>query len=620
MKKLFSRLPVYHIKLWQTLLPLLVAANISYFLNNFIGWAITLIFFLFIPGYLLLNILKHEMSSRWEIASFSLGLSLLLLMFGGLILNTFNLIGLQKPLITPNIFIMLDVLTLVLFIFNRNKTVTFSKPTIRFSVRHIIMTICLTFLPFLAAGGAISLNNGGPNTFTMILFSFISVLFMILICRKELKQIYPYAIFMMGTAVLFSTSLRGWFITGHDIHHEYTVFQNTFNNSLWSVRVATGDPYNACLSITILPTIIAKITSINPMYVYKLIFQIVFGFSLIPIYFLIKKLSNSQIGMIASLLFISFPPFLNDMPFLNRQEIGFVFFGLLILVNFLEMKRVPKTLLTIGIMLGLIFAHYSSTYIALSIMIISWFIFISLKKIQPLKQSFILPIASIPVIIGALLFTYIWQTTITVSANNLIQTLNWTITDIEKQSYAQQSNGVAYSLFSIPTETPQQILNQYSGMNANEVHYVSDVNLPLTKLGKALSPFINVEAMNNLIRAFSARILQILLILGLIIMYFKQKSKSAEQYSYFYILAFASLFLLILMTLLPQLSVDYSVTRLFQQTLVIIALPIIIAADFLLGFMKRYKTYFVAGFLLFFFCILLDLYLSYWEVIRHKCH
>src|SRR5581483_101357 len=160
MKNLLNKLSFNPIFLWQLFVPLLVVADVSYFLNNFIGWTITLGFFLFAPGYLLLSLLRHEMKSRWEIASFSLGLSLLIMMLGGLALNTFYNVGIKQPLTTPNIFAMLNTITLVLMACNFKKSFVFKKPTIHISVRHIVMTLFLTLLPFLATGGAISLNNG----------------------------------------------------------------------------------------------------------------------------------------------------------------------------------------------------------------------------------------------------------------------------------------------------------------------------------------------------------------------------------------------------------------------------------------------------------------------------
>jgi hypothetical protein len=55
------------------------------------------------------------------------------------------------------------------------------------------------------------------------------------------------------------------------------------------------------------------------------------------------------------------------------------------------------------------------------------------------------------------------------------------------------------------------------------------------------------------------------------------------------------------MTLLPKLSVSYGITRLFQQALIIIVLPIIIATEFLFGFLGRFKIYLIAGFFAFLF-------------------
>ena len=68
----------------------LLLANLAYFTRDFLGWAVTLGFFLFVPGYLLLSCLKHGIKNHWEIASFSLGLSLLLIMVGGLALNSLH--------------------------------------------------------------------------------------------------------------------------------------------------------------------------------------------------------------------------------------------------------------------------------------------------------------------------------------------------------------------------------------------------------------------------------------------------------------------------------------------------------------------------------------------------
>lgn len=598
-EKLYEKLTIKSdlkgIKIWNLCLPVLVLANASYLLSNIFGSFVTLGFFLFVPGYLTLSLLKHEIQSRWEIASFSLGLSLLLLMIGGLVLNTTHIIGLKQPLTTINIFIILDLMIVILLAFNKKMKI--KLPKIHFSLpkEKTVFTLILTFLPFLAAGGAISLNNSGSNILTMLLFVLIPIIFILLIWRKNLKTLYPYAIFTIALSVLFSTSLRGWFITGHDIQHEFYVFQNTSKNSLWATRTPSSDPYNASLSITILPTIITNITSISASYVYKFVFQVIFAFGLIPLYFFIKKLSDKTVALIGAFIFVSFPPFLNDMPFLNRQEIAFIFFGLLMLTTFIKMSQKPKTILTIVFLIGIMLSHYSTNYATLSILLLSWIFYKLLTRILIIKKPFVLPILSLRVIVLAILLTFLWNSQITRTTSGFEHTLTKTFNGLIHHNL-EQSNGVTYALFSTKPKDPNKILAEYAGSKASQVKYSPEQNLQLTKLGKVVSHAVDVGILNKFVRAFSAKVLQILFLLGLVILFIKLRRKTTQQDTYFYALTISFLAILVLITLLPQLSVDYSVTRLFQQALVIIALPIIVATEFLLGFFGRFKVYIVAGF------------------------
>jgi len=595
--------PAIDLTLWPLVLPLLIVANLAYLPKEFFGWVITLSFFLLVPGYLLLSCLGHGIKSRWEIMSFSLGLSLLLLMVSGLALNSLHVFGLARPFTTLNIFATLDLVALILLGLNRKKHIKLPSLHIRPSAEQIAVSSALTMLPPLAIGGAIRLNNGVSNVLTMILFAAIPVLFIYLITHKKLKSLYPYAVLMFGMAVLLSTSLRGWSITGHDIQHEFRVFQITSSNSFWNIHNPAGDPYNACLSITILPTIIARITSVSAPYVYKAVFQVIFAFGLVPIFSLLKRLSGTQKALIGALIFISFPPFLEDMPYLNRQEIAFVFFALLVLVTFMNMARKPKTVLTILCLLGVTLSHYSSGYVTLGILVLSWLFYKLLTHRRSNWQPFILPALSLPVILAALLFTFLWNAQVTTTTSGLRKTLTETAEGLWGNS-PTQADGVSYSILSPSTVSPTVVLAKYAGKSANQVQYVPSPNLPITAAGRAVSHIISAATLNSFLRSFSAKILQILLILGVIIYFFKQKAKLSAKETYFYALTLACLTLLVLITILPQLSEDYSVTRLFQQTLVITAFVIVSALEFLLGFLGRIKIHVLA---LFFALLFLEL-------------
>ena len=129
-------------------------------------------------------------------------------------------------------------------------------------------------MPLLAIGGANTLNNGGSNWLALSVLGIIAGLFIAAVClERRLGRHYGAIIFAIAVSLLLGTSMRGWGITGHDIMQEYQVFQLTASHAAWHMQYYQ-DAYNACLSITILPTIISRLTGISDPYVYKFAFQL----------------------------------------------------------------------------------------------------------------------------------------------------------------------------------------------------------------------------------------------------------------------------------------------------------------------------------------------------------
>lgn len=581
------------IKQWQILIVLLCISNLVIAYQNMLTWLLTLGFFLFMPGFLLLSRLNFKTNRFWEVASYSMGLSIFILMVGGLLLNSIHVFGVQRPLSISYIFIMLDLISLVLILLCRSKNYYSRRIKLKTSKEQLIVVIALTAIPLLSIGGAIRLNNEASDILTLLMFGAIAVMFLLLMFRANLKSIYPYAAFIFALSVLLSTSLRGWSITGHDIQHEFAVFQITSNNGYWSILHPRGDPYNACVSLTILPTIIEKITKISPPYVYKIVYQAIFAFGIVPLYLFIKERGGPRRALMGALIFISFPPFFNDMPFLNRQELAFVFFSLLMLVTFSSLAKRLKVSLSVIFLFSLIISHYSSGYVTLSLLVLSAIVYAIIKNGKVKYSSFYVPIRSLGIISAALLFTFFWNSQVTSSTAGLKYTVHNTISGLWGH-HSNQSNGVTYSIFSPPTQNPVTTLDKYAGSNKSNVNYVAPSNLPVTRLGAKVSKVIKVESLNNGLRIMSAKLLQLLLVFGLVVLFFRQRRERSTKTTYFFSMAFACLILLVMITILPELSIDYSVTRLFQQTLIITSLVIIFGAEFILGFLGKYKTYAVA--------------------------
>ncbi len=578
--------------IWPVALLALLCANLAYATQSSWGSAVTLGVFLLLPGYLAFKAIRHKNTSQIETLAFSLGLSLLFLMLAGLLLNVAHYVGFGRPLQPGPILAMLDFGVIVLTVLNRGTRYVLP----RFSLTRFQWWLAggLLLLPLFAVFGAIRLNNGASNVLTMVLFAVVAAVFLLLLWKKDLKPLYPYALFCIALAILFTVSLRGWTVTGHDIQREFYVFQLTASQGFWDIG-SLKDTYNACLSITILPTIFKHITSIPDPYIYKVVFQIIFALGVVPIYLFMRRLCGSQLALMGAFLFISFPTFLNDMPMLNRQEISFIFFSLLMLLSFSGMPRRQKKILTVLFLLGSVISHYSSSYIVLGILVVGWLLYMFLARLHKTngkaRLSLTFPTLNVTIILVAILLAFLWNAQITGTTDGLEKTTSKTIAGLFNSS-GQQSSDVSYSLLGGKEQDPEKLLQAYVKEVADtpaRVSYEPEQDMPLTALGRQLDKLLSVASMNSLIRNLSAKFLQVMLIIGCLVLFWEyKKSRTVDpQSTYFLALIVTSIGFLVLQTILPQLSVDYGTLRLFQQELIILALPTILGLLAVLRYAKK---------------------------------
>ncbi|TAH33396.1 DUF2206 domain-containing protein [Candidatus Saccharibacteria bacterium] len=592
------------VRLWHICLPLLVLANLAYLTHNVFGWVVTLAFFLYAPGYLLVNRITRSKSFGAGKFSLSVGLSLALITMTGLALNSLHFLGVERPMETLPIFIALDVVTLGLIGLNWSARIR-PRITLPHLKKEEIMFVSLfALLPLLSIFGAIRLNNGASNILTMIMIPTIGALYLALILRPAMGRIYPYAIFMTALAILFSISLRGWSITGHDIHHEYNVFTAVINTGYWSPSRWGGDPYNACLSITILPAILAKITGIHLIFIYKIVFQVVFAAIVPALYFFCKRFAIEKKALLGVFAFMTFPTFVNDLPFLNRQEVALGYFILLLLVNFSNITYRAKSAFTVILLLGLILSHYSTSYVTISLLLLTLIIYRVLLPLYKNTPKLNIPLLSLPIIIMAFLATFVWNMQITSSSSNLSSTLTAAAKSVfgEKESSSFSRYGL---LSNARTVTPEEQLEKRAKKLDISLAYTPSYVAPLTGFGKVVSKVVDVYKLNAGLYAIIAKILQLLVMVGVVILALRFRKKQAKPRDiYLLALSFSFIIALVLFTLLPQLSVGYDVTRLFQQSMTVLWLPIILACLWIFGWLGKYALAATTGLLVFLYMTL----------------
>lgn len=560
----------------------------------------------------------------WHRLAQILGMSILELFVWTLFCNTLlTHMGVPRPLDREPLLVELSVMYLLLagWAYIRLKTFEYRIPLQRLSTHKtgVVATIFPVLFVVLSIFGATSLNNGGSDIFTMIMLIGIAVYsgLMLLFRHRLSDNSYVWTIYMMSVALLFMTSLRGWYVTGHDIQHEFQVFQLTKQAGLWSMA-NQRDPYNACLSITILPTIFANTLHLADPYVYKVLFQLIFASVPVVIYLLVRRYLTRAKSFLAVLYFIGFPTFFTDMPFLNRQEIAFLFLSLMLLVVFDDRIRLrKKQWLFIAFGLGMILSHYSTTY---SVLVLLFFLicvrpifnriapklgrlrFFKHSSIEGLDRSKVrfAPIITIPMVIMLIYFCFIWYTVITNTSSGATNIIAQTIDSVKSGLNADsRSSDVSYSLFSPSVASPKQQLQDYvktvvkperalfpaefyvqSIVDANPVTVTNEPSQPPTSIGHKIASFgINIGSLNNTLKQTSAKLLQVFVILGVVYLVFrKQLSKTLE--SELFLLSLASIVFVLMQVVLPDISQAYGLLRAFQQSLMVLGLLLVVGTFF----------------------------------------
>jgi len=326
-----------------------------------------LIYLAFVPGFLILKILKLSDKSIVETLLYSVGLSLSLLMFTGALINSaLPLIGISKPIQEVPLLATIDIITIFLcFIFyvqNKKQSISFSMNVNRVFSPSMLF---LLLLPFLAVFGAYLVTFYHTNILLLVLLIVISVIPVVIVFDKLPKNLFPLIIWVVSISLLFHTSLVSPYIWGADTNFEMYWSNLVVNNRIWDPT--TPSKLNAMLSLVILVPIFSNLLHMNTTWLFKIIYPLIFSLVPLGLYELFKNQTNEKIAFLASYFFMSVPIFYTEMLALARQEIA-EFFLVLVFLLLTEEGRidVKKSFLIMVFTLSLIVSHYGTSY---------WFMF-----------------------------------------------------------------------------------------------------------------------------------------------------------------------------------------------------------------------------------------------------
>ncbi len=584
------------------------------------------LFLIIIPGLLTVLTLGLANLEFWAASAFVVAFSIFELMLTALLGNTFlPYIGFPHPFLPNILMTQVSVLFWVLIGINLYDGNKFEFNIPRYFIFKDFKNFCFATLSVLfvvlSIFGAIRLNNGASNILTMIMLGSMGLYFAVMLFNQDKfeENTILTGLYFIALALLLMTSLRGWYITGHDIQSEFKVFQLLKEDAVWNIA-AYRDAYNACLSITILPSIFSFLLRIPDQYIYKLLFQIIFAFSVPVIYMTGRKWAGPRISLLGILYFIGFPTFFTDMPFLIRQETAFLFYGLMLYSIFAaDLEIFTRRMLFILMGFGVIFSHYSTTYTVLMIFGLAVFFRpILIKLFERFEDSYLVKKSGLASLLAynshekgkitmgmiflLLAASFFWTSSITQTGGGLSKVINETVSAVqngfgegnrsidintllsfshpdqnqEMQGFIKNSIGKIRAQANPGIFYPEKSYSQYS------FSALPQELVPLTGGAQWLiNHGINIGKIMTLFGSILGKLIEVLAPLGMIHVLFKKKVVTYID-DEIYLISFFSFVFILMNIVLPVLSTEYGIFRAMQQAMFIIA-PIIVLGSMSLG-------------------------------------
>jgi uncharacterized membrane protein len=324
------------------------------------------IFLTFVPGVLILRILKIHNIGVIESLVYSVGLSLAFVMFGGMLINfTLPLIGVSRPIslipVTLTLVIFTMVLTAIAYV--RNRTFTVSKETVLGEKLPLLSVLLLALLLLLVILGVAITDYYQNNVLLLILTLAIAGVIGLAAFGKLIEpRIYLLAIFIIGLCLLYQTTLMSPSLVGSDIHQEYYFHRLVVENGFWDASIPRT--INSCLSITILAPVYSLLLNIDGIWMFKAIYPLLFSLAPLTLFHIFSQQMSYKKALLATFFFVAVPTFSLEMISSCRQQVAELFFVLLILLMVdRKLNLFPRLTLVIIFAASIVVSHYGLGFI-----------------------------------------------------------------------------------------------------------------------------------------------------------------------------------------------------------------------------------------------------------------
>ena len=327
------------------------------------------IYLTFVPGILILRILRLHKLSNIETLLYTVGLSLSTLMFTGFFMNMiYPFFGISGPLSPVPLIITISAVVLVLCVLCYMRDKDFADPDF-VDVAEVLSppVLFLCLIPFMAVLGTYLVNFYHTNILLMLMIVVIALVALLIGFDKFIPaKLYPLAIWVMAISLIWHRTLITNYIQAYDVYGEFYVANLIISDRIWDPAAYYFGSYSSVLSVTITPPIFYYIGNIDLTWVYKLIFPLFLSFIPLGIYHIFIIHIDDKMSFLATFLFIATSFFYGQSPFLTKQLFAEIFLVLLfMLILNKNINKIKRSFLLIVFGASLIVSHYGTSYLVM---------------------------------------------------------------------------------------------------------------------------------------------------------------------------------------------------------------------------------------------------------------
>jgi uncharacterized membrane protein len=519
------------------------------FLRQFLGF----ITYAFLPGALILYMLRMRGMSIVKRLVLSFSLSLAFLMLVGLLIDVvLPAVGIDSPLAMPPLVISFSIIMALMAVlaYQRNKA-DFGYvrlPALRTEEeKQFAFPIALPILfPLLSVLGTRLMDSGGSNVLSIIFYLLIPAYVVLLIWQRKRipKVVFPLSISMISLAILLARGMTSNFIIGGDVYSEYETSLFVSNSLQWHLYdiPTTLASLNFCLGIGLLLPVLQSLLGVTTMIIYKVIAIVLI--SVVPLigYLIYEKHIGQLYAFLAAVFVMAQIPFIYLLTGQIRVGIAIVFFASVVLVLFdKDMGKLNRSILLLVFEVCIIAAYYVTPVIVFFLLLVVWLVPIIANATGHKWHNVIGGWNVVFVVV----LIFVWWGQVTDAAfNGYVQYVQNTIENLSQMFVPEMRGGEITTILGGATGLPQQI-----------AALLNDICFGLIALGIF----------------FCLRIR-------------KWRDKVDRSYTFMMLAAMVPLTAAIV---LPYVSLGYAGDRLFVQVLPVLAPAFIIGCATIAGFIQN---------------------------------